>query len=1075
MKKENVFNLTKGVLFMLVWTFSVCVFAQNFTVRGKVIDDQGDPLPGVNIVVKGEPTIGTVTDAEGNYTITVPYPNATLIFSYVGFQPQEIRVNNRSIINVTLVEDTKALEEVVVVGYSTQKKETIVGSVATITTKDLKQSPTANINNALAGRMPGLMVNQFIGGEPGVDRAEIYIRGFATTGDKSPIIIVDGVERDMSYLSAEEIETFTILKDASATAQYGVRGANGVIVVTTKRGKAEEKATVNFKASFGTNNPVKFPEYLGSADYAILYNEALINDNPGVDPSTLNLFSQQAIENFKNAKGDNSDGRGYNWDYFDYAFKPGTQQDYALSVRGGSSRARYYVMANYFKQTGNYKHTNLAQYDTQAIFQRYNFRANVDVDINKDFYLRLDLGARVTDRNAPGTTATRVVNFANTQPPYLPILLEQNDNPENTSYYAKNPLGLLFGDQFYRFNILGELSRNGYLNEKNSYLNGTFALGYKLDFITPGLKTELVFSYDAGEGRWIHRTLGTYSEGYREYPKYATFTPKNGGANVYMEPGHYTGPYINGNKYTVDETIGKGFSHNAATSKTYYQFRFDYQRAFGPHDVSGLLLFNRSSYTVDAEIPFRYQGIAARATYGYANRYLAEFNLGYNGSENFAKENRYGFFPAGAIGWVISEEPFMQNTKNWLQHLKLRVSYGRVGSDKTPSGIPRFSYLQFFETGGNYYFGTQDFSTGTDEAVREGPLANKSLTWEKSEKLNVGVDAAILNQRLTFSIDFFKEHRYDIFTNLSGGDKLGFPDIVGKDAPWINSTIVDNHGLDFEVGYSGRIGRDFRFMIRPNFTFARNKIVFMNEIPYENEWRKATGKRLSEHFVYVFDHFVADQTEADKLNNANNGAGYQPWGTLIPGDVVYKDLNDDGKIDDLGDRMAMGYPRTPEIHFGIPVTLQYKGFDFSFLFQGAANSSVLLHGPAVYDFPVFDQDKYGKVKKMHLNRWTPETAETATYPALHFSNNPNNKNPNSSLFLYDAKYIRLKNIELGYNLPRKAMRFAGFQNVRIYVQGMNLLTFDGLGKVDIDPETRDGDGSWYPVQRIFNFGVDITY
>lgn len=313
--------------------------------------------------------------------------------------------------------------------------------------------------------------------------------------------------------------------------------------------------------------------------------------------------------------------------------------------------------------------------------------------------------------------------------------------------------------------------------------------------------------------------------------------------------------------------------------------------------------------------------------------------------------------------WVISEEPFMQNTKNWLQHLKLRVSYGRVGSDKTPSGIPRFSYLQFFETGGNYYFGTQDFSTGTDEAVREGPLANKSLTWEKSEKLNVGVDAAILNQRLTFSIDFFKEHRYDIFTNLSGGDKLGFPDIVGKDAPWINSTIVDNHGLDFEVGYSGRIGRDFRFMIRPNFTFARNKIVFMNEIPYENEWRKATGKRLSEHFVYVFDHFVADQTEADKLNNANNGAGYQPWGTLIPGDVVYKDLNDDGKIDDLGDRMAMGYPRTPEIHFGIPVTLQYKGFDFSFLFQGAANSSVLLHGPAVYDFPVFDQDKYGKVKK----------------------------------------------------------------------------------------------------------------
>ena len=456
---------------------------EGFKVKGQVLDNFGEPLPGVNVMVKGTMT-GIITDVNGNYEIVAPYSKASLVFSYVGYQPQEISLSGKHTLNVTLVEDTKALEEVVVVGYVTQKKATITGSVATITTKDLKQSPTANLNNALAGRMPGLMVNQFNGGEPGVDKADIRIRGMATYGDQSPIVIVDGVERDMSYLAPEEIETFTILKDASATAPYGVRGANGVIIITTKRGKASEKPNVNFKASVGTNSPVKFPTYLGSADYATLYNEAMINTNPGTDPSKLGLFSQQAIDNYRIAKGDNSDGLGYNWDYFDYAFKPGVQQDYSLSVRGGSERARYYVMANYYKQDGNYKHTDMADYSTQAVFQRYNFRANVDVDITKNFYVKVDLGARITDRNAPGTTASRVVSIANTQPPHLPITLQDNGNAANETYALNNPKGMLYGDQQHRYNILGELSRTGYLNEKKTFLNGTFSIGHKLDFIT---------------------------------------------------------------------------------------------------------------------------------------------------------------------------------------------------------------------------------------------------------------------------------------------------------------------------------------------------------------------------------------------------------------------------------------------------------------------------------------------------------------------------------------------------------------------------------------------------------------
>ena len=1049
------------------------VSQEGFKVKGSVSDAFG-PLAGVNIMVKGTMT-GVISDADGNFEITAPYSGASLIFSYIGYQPQEIKIDGKKMLAVTLVEDTKALEEVVVVGYTTQKKATITGSVSTITTKDLKQSPTANLNNALAGRMPGLMANQFGGGEPGVDKADIRIRGMGTYGDKSPIVIVDGVERDMSYLAPEEIETFTILKDASATAPYGVRGANGVIIVTTKRGKASEKPSVNFKASVGTNAPVKFPTYLGSADYATLYNEAMINSNPGTDPSKLELFTQDAINNYRMAKGDNSDGLGYNWDYFDYAFKPGMQQDYSLSIRGGSERARYYVMANYYSQSGNYEHTNLTEHDTQARFKRYNFRANVDVDITKDFYVRVDLGARITDRHVPGTTASQIVSLCNTLPPYLPITLPDNDNPDNEDYVLNNPYGMLYGDYKHRKNILGELSRTGYLVEKNTYLNGSFAIGHKLDFITEGLKVEGVFSYDASEGNWVRRELGNRSDGYMNFTKYATFQPADGSyGSYYMNNSNYTGKYVLGNPwYDKDETIGNAFSHNAAESKTYYQLKLDYMRTFNDHDVTAMVLLNRSNRSYDNRVAYRYQGLTARATYAFQNKYLAEFNIGYNGSENFAPGKRYGTFPAGSIGWVISREKFMQGADKWLSNLKLRASYGLVGSDKiSDNNDDRFAYLQFFKEGDKYSYG--EFGNEYS-ALKEGNFANPNLTWEKARKLNIGIDASFFNERLTFSADYFYEHRYDIITNLSDAGKLGYPGIVGKDAPFVNSGIVDNRGIDFEIGWNGNIGDDFRYYIKPNFTFARNKITFMNEVSYDNEWRANTGKRIDEYFVYEVDHFVYDQAEADRLNAMNNGEGFQPWGTLYPGDVVYKDLNGDGKIDDEHDRRAMGNPRTPEIQFGIPLGLQYKGFDVSLLFQGAANSSILLNGAGVWDFPQYDQDQIGKVKPMHLNRWTEETKDFATYPRLTIGKNDNNKNSNSSLFLYNASYLRLKNVEIGYTLPKSAIRFAGLQNVRFYVQGMNLVTFDSLGDVDVDPETKEGDGAWYPIQRIFNFGVDITY
>ncbi|MBF1539138.1 MAG: SusC/RagA family TonB-linked outer membrane protein, partial [Prevotella salivae] len=486
---------------------------EQLIVKGKVVDQQNkEELIGASIAVKGLST-GAVTDANGDFTISVPYADATLVVSFVGYQPVEVKLGGRSTLTIELTEDAKALEEVVAVGHIKQRKETMTGAVATITTKDLAQSPTANLNNALAGRLPGLIANQYAGGEPGVDRAEVFIRGKATFNAQNPIVIIDGIERDMTYLSADEIETFTILKDASATAQYGIRGANGVVVITTKRGQNSDKASVNFKASYGFNKAVKFPSYLGSADYMVLHNEAMINDarmNGLSDDeiSRLNLFTQKAIDAHRA-------GIGYNWDYFDYAFKTAPQQDYTLSIRGGNERVKYFVMANYFNQGTNLRHNSEKTNGSESRFRRYNIRSNIDINITKNFWAKFDLGGRITDRTSPGTSAATIVTIANTQPPYLPITLEDNGNEANRKIFAQNPNGVLFGTQLYRYNILGELSRTGYQNEKNTYFEGALTLGHNLDFITKGLKIEGMISYDFQGSRWIVRDIPYYNEGYK--------------------------------------------------------------------------------------------------------------------------------------------------------------------------------------------------------------------------------------------------------------------------------------------------------------------------------------------------------------------------------------------------------------------------------------------------------------------------------------------------------------------------------------------------------------------------------
>lgn len=1055
--------------------------SKGIVVTGTVLDESGLPVIGANIMVKGM-NVGTITDMDGHFSLEVPYAEASLTVSFIGYTTQDVPLKGRKNVDVVLVEDTKTLQEVVVVGYGSQKKATLTGAVASVNVKELSQSPSANITNALAGRMPGLTVTQFGGGEPGKDVASFSVRGLSSynTSAQSPIIIVDGVERSIETLDPNEIETFSILKDASATAVYGIRGANGVVIVTTKKGVAQSKPTVEFKAQAGIASPVSFPDYLGSADYARLYNQALKNDNPGWadDPSIQErLFSDEMIANWERAKGDNTDGLGYNIDLFDYAFRPAIQQNYTLSLRGGSDRARYFAMIGYFNQDGNYRYSDLNDgYSTNGGYNRYNLRANLDIDITKNFYVSVGIGGQITDTNESGGGSENIIFTANTTPPIYPVVLERNGHPANETYYMDHPNGLLFGNNQYTKNILGEIAYMGYKTTHKINFQGNFVIGHKLDFITKGLKVEGMFSYDMEEGHVIDRSMDRELANNEYYGGYATFYPTEG-LGIYADPQtvRYSGAYTPAiDKFTVDKTKKNDYKYYAGISRLYMQAKLDYQRSFGNHNVAGMFMMNRSQRNVGNEVAYRYQGFAARVTYDYANKYLFEANVGINGSENFSKAHRYGVFPSFSLGWVPTEEKFMASSRKWLDYLKFRTSLGWVGNDQ---GIGRFLYVQYYNTtdASSWNTGTE-YNQGMGGGLEEGDLANPDLTWERGIKFNFGVDMRMFNSRLSLALDAFYERRWDIITNTGGNDVVGIPDLFGKTSSYVNAGTVINRGIDIELGWNDRIGRDFTYYVRFNVGFARNKILDMMEIDREVPWMRRTGCRVGEHFVYEVDHFVKDQAEADKLNAMNNGTGFQPWGKLAPGDVVYKDLNGDGKIDDQHDLKPMGNPKIPELQFGLPIGFSYKGWDLSLLFQGAALSSLQLSGPAVYDFPTMGSqgNNMGKVKGMHLDSWTPENPN-AKYPALHLGNHPNNKNDASSLFLYDASYLRLKNIEIGYSLPQKWIQKVHLQQVRFYLQGMNLLTFDKLGDVNMDPETGDGDGSWYPIQRVYNFGVNVTF
>ena len=997
-------------------------YAQN-SVTGNVSDVNGEAVIGASILEKGT-TNGTVTDIDGNFTLNVS-EGSTLQISYIGYITQEVAVTGRSL-RIILEEDTQTLDEVVVVAYGAQKKVTVTGAIASVSGNDLIKAPTGSLGNALAGKLTGVSTVQY-SGEPGADAAEIYVRGITTLNSSSPLVQVDGVERDFTQIDPNEIESITILKDASATAVFGVRGANGVILVTTKRGK-EGKANISVTTSTGITVPTRLLEFADSYQYASFYNEAQIRD--GVNPDNVK-FSPEMLTAFQTQ----SDPLLYpNMDWLDYILKDyAHQSQHNVNISGGNSFFRYFVSAGMYTQGGLFK-TFDTGYDFNFDFKRYNYRANLDFNLSKSTELSLNIGGRVEDKNTPISAEDQNQLFRHlywatpfsgagivdgrwikTKPDVIPNPGADGLNP----YFGK-----------------------GYNNKVGNTLNVDVQLKQKLDFITKGLAFNLKGSYNSNYAQTKSRSSSK---------AYYVAIKNNDGTMGYR-------------KYGEDGTLGYSESFEKGRN-WYFETSLNYNTTIhSDHNLGVLLLYNQSKYYYPktfTDLPKGYVGMVGRLTYDYRSKYMVEFNAGYNGSENFAPGKRYGFFPAGSLGWVVTEEPFMEDMKKYISYLKLRASYGVVGNDNTQDR--RFMYIAdpFYLDGAGYNFGTN--VSGKRGGAYEGAKSNPDVTWEKAYKQNLGIDLYLLNDRLMTTFDIFKEHRKDILVVPSS-----LPSYIGMTLPVLNNGVVDSHGYEITLRWDDKVGKDFRYWVSPNLSFARNKIVEQMEVRPNEDYLWRTGKPVNQPFGRKFWGFY-DET-ANERYKAQYGSDIANHSVVLRnGDAVYVDINGDGVIND-DDKIAMGYTNVPEYVVGANIGFEWNGFDLSMQWTGAWNTSRMLQ--ETLREPLGDTNNKGLLLYQYEDRWTEETASTAKLPRASITSKANNI-VDSDLYLVDAKYLRLKSLEVGYNFNMPFMEKMRLNSLRVYANGYNLFTFDVL-KIT-DPESRTSDRPNYPLTRVFTVGLKLGF
>jgi TonB-linked SusC/RagA family outer membrane protein len=999
-------------------------------VTGNVVDSKGDPLVGAVIMMKGNDKVYAVTDLDGNYAIDVPDADAILVFTFIGFTKTEERVSGRKIINVQLLEENTELADAVVVAYGRQKRESVVASISTVDPENLKVSTSRSISNNLAGSVAGILAIQR-SGEPGYDNSTFWIRGISTFqgagGD--PLVLIDGIERDINNIDAEEIESFSVLKDAAASAVYGVRGANGVILINTKRGQIG-KPRVTIKAEMAGTAPVKLPQYIGAADYMQLIDDTLVDT--GASP----MYTQNIARTRANYDPDL---------YPDVNWIKAVSKDYASNQRvtaefsGGTDILRYSFVAAAFNEQGILTRDPNKEWDPSIKLQRYNVRSNVDLSITPTTKLRFNIGGYLQDRNSTTQSVSEIFNRAFRHVPF--------------SFPVQYSTGQIAGNE--ESNVWAMATQMGYQRTSQHKIETLFSLDQDLDFITKGLKANASFSFDRLSSGTVSRstTPDMYNPASnRNEEGMLMITKKSNGSN----------------------TLGHSTSGSFGTKSLYLEASLSYNRTLAQkHALQGLLLANRRNYDNGAKLPYRTQGLAGRVAYTYDSRYVAEFNFGYNGSENFAKGHRYGFFPSVALGWVVTEEPFMAPIKQYVNKLKLRASYGQTGN-ATLDGR-RFAYLSTitddWDTLKEYRWGEE--TNYNRNGMAEGEFAVSDLTWEKVNKANLGFELGLFKGAIDLQVDLFDERRNNIFM-----ERESIPATAGFiKMPWQNYGKVKNQGAEISLKVNKQFESGLFLSAIGTFTYAHNTIVEMDEAASVVGTNRAkTGHPVNQLFGYLDDGLYTYEDFVDVENGILRSD--LPEVTLVnkvrPGDIKYKDIGGidgkpDGKID-VYDKTAIGGTVDPELVYGFGLNISYQGLDFGVLFSGVGRTWNILSGNVI---PVSNKGVYYNVFTNYEDRWTVDNpSQDVFYPRLDYGTNANN-NQASTWWLKDMSFLRLKNLELGYSLPSKITDRIRMSGIRVYVRGTNLLTFSSFKLWD--PELKSTTGAAYPAMKSASFGVEFKF
>lgn len=1041
------------LLLMVVGTGTALAQQSGKTITGKVLDENNQPMPGVTIIVDGT-TNGTMTGSDGTFTLGGVPSGATVIVSCIGYTDQVLPEGKSNYV-VSLVPDSEMLEETVVVAFGQQKKLSVTGAISTVASADLRKTTSTRLDNALAGRVTGLTSMQSGGGQPGVDGATMYLRGAATTNGKSPLILVDGVERDnIRTIDMNEVESISVLKDASATALYGVQGANGVILIQTRKGQ-KGKAQLNISVDQSWTSFTKEPSRLHSWEYCELRNEALMNDsqapefseetiakfrNPllGLDPSSPDYDNQVAIR--KAVYCDN--------DYYRMYLKSNTPQTRAnANISGGTDFVNYFVNVGYIHQGGNLntESPDYLGYDPQCYMNRLSLRSNLDFHITKNLTASLNIASYAENVNMPavgdlyrGDQSWMITDIIYQSQTILPI----SPGPVTDPRFGGVSDGVV-GYNYLDRSAYEIINRRGFHTNKRKNLNTQFSVNWDLgELVTKGLSVNGMAAYD------------TYNIGVLEGRK------KEQVYNVRVDYDSETLSYSSNGDKIEPLTMT---SSRLSNYQIYVQGSINYARTFGKHNVTAMATAYRRFWEgTSANIPYNVLGTAARATYSFDDRYLVEGNLGYNGSEQFAPSKRFGLFPSGSIGWIASNESFLKGNK-YLTWLKFRASYGLVGNDSMGG-------LRFLYQDDNQIQSGNGFVQGLGgKIVKEGLIGNKNITWELSKKMNLGVEIGLFKD-FRINVDYFTEKRDQIL--LRRRTVPSFQGVSSDYIPRVNMGKVDNHGVDVEVSYSHTFNRDFSISSRVNFGFNDNTVIEVDEPMRSEEYAyqyHEEGFRLGQEFGYLIDWNSPGNGYFTSQDEIDNYYPYEFGGKPRVGDFVYKDVNGDGVIDQK-DLSPIGYSTTvPGLNYGISLGLNFKGIDFNVLFSGLGRYSKYYSGQGVVEWT-----KQGTYFDWTRNGWTEErykNGEKITYPAISTSQTVSHTE--NDFFIQNRSFLRLKNIELGYTLPERFLSKVGVKALRVYVSGQNLFVWDNLRITHIDPEQNNSYG--YPITKNVTLGLNINF